>query len=63
MKQKVLLFASCIALYLAAANCIATGIALNELYSDIVEYVDKRREIKKAEKELHRKAKEAKQTA
>lgn len=55
MKQKVLLFTGCIALYLAAANCIATGIALNELYSDIVKYVDIRREIKKA--------KEAKQTA
>lgn len=63
MKQKMMLFAAGMALYLTLANCIATGIALHELYSDVVEYVDKRREIKKAEKELHRKAKEAKQTA
>ena len=66
MKQKILIFVGGMALYLTLANCIATGIALNELYSELVEYSDIRRrerKIRKAQKDLHKKAMMAKKTS
>lgn len=63
MKQKALIFVGLVVAQLAIANCVATGIALHELYGEIADLIDRRHELKKAEKELRKKAKEAKQAA
>ena len=63
MKQKAIFFVSAILVQLALANAVATGIALHELYSELGVALNERRELRKAKKELHKKAKMAKEAA
>ena len=61
MKQKTMIFISAILVQLMLANAVATGIALHDAYAELGDAICERLELKKAKKELHKKAKMAKQ--
>ena len=60
MKQKLYFFFGAMIAQLMIANCVALGISMHELYSDIGRAWDLRSEKRKAEKELQKKAKQNK---
>ena len=63
MKQKAAIFVGAILVQFALANAVATGIFLHDAYMELGAAINERKELRKAKKELHKKAKEAKQAA
>lgn len=63
MKQKAAIFVGAILVQFVLANAVATGIFLHDAYMELGAAINERQELRKAKKELHKKAKEAKQAA
>ena len=63
MKQKAAIFVGAILVQFVLANAVATGIVLHDAYMELGAAINERQELRKAKKELHKKAKEAKQAA